>query len=99
MTIARPRTCRSGNREALRLPKDVAFGTDGELVLVRSGDALTVYPAAMTLPEMAARLRALPGPPAIGERDVAELPERPALQSRRRWAGCSTRTSSPTSLS
>lgn len=79
MTIARTRTFRSGNSEALRLPKDVAFGADVELVLVRSGDVLTVYPAAMTLPEMAARLRALPAPPRVEARDVEELPERPAL--------------------
>ena len=79
MPIARSRTFRSGNSEALRLPKDVAFGTDVELVIVRSGDVLTVYPATMTIPEMAARLRALPAPPAVEVRDVEELPERPDL--------------------
>ena len=79
MSIARSRTFRSGNSEALRLPKDVAFGADVELVLVRSGNVLTVYPAAMTLSAMAARLRELPAPPHIEERDVDELPERPGL--------------------
>lgn len=79
MPIARSRTFRSGNSEALRLPKDVAFGTDVEVVIVRSGDVLTVYPATMTLPEMASRLRELPAPPAIERRDVDELPERPGL--------------------
>lgn len=79
MPIARSRTFRSGNSEALRLPRDVAFGADVELVLVRSGDVLTVYPAATTVPEMIARLRTLPAPPAIEARDVAELPERPDL--------------------
>ena len=79
MPVARSRTFRSGNSEALRLPKDVAFGAEVELVIVRSGDVLTVYPAALTMPEMAARLRALPAPPEIESRDVDELPERQGL--------------------
>ena len=58
MTIARSRTFRSGNSEALRLPKDVAFGDDIELVLIRSGDVMTIYPAASTIPEILARLKA-----------------------------------------
>ena len=79
MTIARSRTFRSGNSEALRLPKDVAFGDDVELVLIRSGDVMTIYPAASTIPEMLARLKALPSPRAIEARDVEELPERHGL--------------------
>lgn len=77
MTVARSRTFRSGNSEALRLPKDVAFGPDIDLVLVRSGDVLTIYPAASTIPEMLARLKALPPVRAIEQRDVEELSERP----------------------
>ena len=79
ITIARSRTFRSGNSEALRLPKDVAYGEDVELVLVRSGNVLTVYPAAMSLPEMVARLRLLPTPPSVEKREVDELPERAGL--------------------
>ena len=79
MPIARSRTFRSGNSEALRLPKDVAFGSDVELVIVRSGDVLTVYPAVLSVPEMAERLRALPAPSAVEARDVDELPERAGL--------------------
>jgi len=79
MPIARSRTFRSGNSEAIRLPKDVAFGENVELVIVRSGDVLTIYPAARTIPEMIARLRALPAPPAVEVREVDELPERPGL--------------------
>jgi antitoxin VapB len=79
MPIARSKTFRSGNSEALRLPKDVAFGAEVELVLVRSGDVLTVYPAALSIPEMTAKLRALPAPPGVEPRDVADLPERPGL--------------------
>jgi len=79
MPVARSRTFRSGNSEAIRLPKDVAFGPDVELMIVRSGDVLTVYPAGLTLTEMADRLRVLPTPSTSESRDVDELPERPGL--------------------
>lgn len=79
MPIARTRTFRSGNSEALRLPKDVAFGEDVELVIVRSGEVMTIYPAATSIPSMIKRLRALPAPPAIERRDDEELPERDRL--------------------
>lgn len=79
MPVARTRTFRSGNSEALRLPKDVAFGDDVELVIVRSGDVMTIYPAALPVPTMIARLRALPAPPVIETRDEEDLPERPGL--------------------
>ena len=77
--MTRSRTFRSGNSEALRLPKDVAFGEGVELVIVRSGDVLTIFPATMTVGDMLARLRALPAPPTIEERETDGLPERPGL--------------------
>ena len=79
MTTARSRTFRSGNSEALRLPKNVAFGDDVELVLIRSGNVMTIYPATATIPEMLARLKALPLPHAVETRDNEELPERNRL--------------------
>lgn len=79
MTIARTRTFRSGNSEAIRLPKDVAFGEDVELILVRSGDVMTVYPATMSIADLVARLAALPAPAEIEARDVDALPERAGL--------------------
>ena len=79
MTIARSRTFRSGNSEAVRLPKDVAFGNDVELVLIRSGDVITMYPAATTIPEMITRLRALPEARETKRRDDEMLPERDGL--------------------
>jgi antitoxin VapB len=75
MTIAKARTFRSGNSEAIRLPKDVAFGEGVELAIVRSGDVMTLYPAATSISEMIARLDALPLPPSIEESDDEELPE------------------------
>ncbi len=79
MTIARTRTFRSGNSQAIRLPKDVAFGEDVELLIVRSGDVMTIYPAVKSIPDMIARLRALPVPPGIEQRDIEEIPERTGL--------------------
>jgi antitoxin VapB len=79
MSIVRTRTFRSGNSEAIRLPRDVAFGEDVELVIVRSGDVMTIYPAGSSILEMIARLRALPAPPTIEQRDDEELPDRARL--------------------
>ncbi len=79
VAISKTRTFRSGNSQAVRLPKDVAFDEDVELVVVRSGNVVTLYPAAMSIPEMIARLEALPKPPAIERRDEDEIPERPDL--------------------
>jgi len=70
---------RSGNSEAVRLPKDVAFGDHVELVLVRSGDVLTMYSAGMTIPVMLERLAAPPRPRAIERRDDEPLSERAGL--------------------
>jgi hypothetical protein len=40
---------------------------------------MTIYPAAVSIPAMIERLRALPAPPAIERRDEEELPERARL--------------------
>ncbi|MBU6371522.1 MAG: AbrB/MazE/SpoVT family DNA-binding domain-containing protein [Alphaproteobacteria bacterium] len=79
MPIARTRTFRSGNSQAVRLPKDVAFGDDVELVVVRSGDVMTIYPAQLSVPEMIAQLQAMPSPPDVERRDDAAIPERERL--------------------
>ena len=79
MTVARSRTFRSGNSEALRLPKDVAFGDDVELVLVRSGNVMTIYPAATSITEMLAQLATTPVPREIERRDDEPLADREGL--------------------
>jgi antitoxin VapB len=63
MPVARGRTFKSGNSVAIRLPDDIAFGDGVELMIVRSGDV-------MTISEMVARLQALPAPPEIEIRDT-----------------------------
>ena len=78
MTTVTSRVFRSGNSEAVRLPKDVAFGRDVEVTIVRSGDVLTIYPKRPSIAEMLAKLDALPKPGEIQERDDI-WPERPGL--------------------
>ncbi|WP_411282189.1 hypothetical protein [Gemmatimonas sp.] len=41
----------AGTAKPVRLPKDVAFGDDVELVLVRSGDVITMYSVGTTIPD------------------------------------------------
>lgn len=79
MTITTSKTFKSGNSEAVRLPKEVAFGENVELVVVRSGDVVTLYPAKMTLTEMERRLAKMPAPAKIETRDNEDIPERERL--------------------
>jgi antitoxin VapB len=79
MPTVTSRTFRSGNSEAVRLPKDVAFGKDIDVTIVRSGDVLTIYPKRPSIAQMIAKLRALPGPDEIEIRDTDVVPERPGL--------------------
>lgn len=79
MTIVTSRIFRSGNSEAVRLPKDIAFGEEVEVTIVRSGDVLTIYPKRTSLREMVARLRSLPGAGDIQKRDDDVVPDRPGL--------------------
>jgi len=79
MPTVTSRTFRSGNSEAVRLPKDVAFGDEIEVTIVRTGDVLTIYPKRPSIAEMIAKLEALPGPGEIEVRDRDIIPERPGL--------------------
>lgn len=79
MTTARSRTFRSGNSEAVRLPKDVAYGEDIDVTIVRSGEVITIYPTRMSMREMLKRLDELPAPDYIEERDSDVVPDRPGL--------------------
>jgi antitoxin VapB len=79
MTIVTSRTFKSCNSEAVLLPRDVAFGSDVELTLVRSGDVLTLYPTRASVGDLVSRLAALPRPASIEIRDGEPLPERPGL--------------------
>jgi antitoxin VapB len=73
------KTFRSGNSEAVRLPKEIGFGTGVEVEIVRDGDALTIRRKRRTNAELAELLRSLPKPDYIEEREPIEFPDRPGL--------------------
>ncbi|HEY2710157.1 MAG TPA: AbrB/MazE/SpoVT family DNA-binding domain-containing protein [Caulobacteraceae bacterium] len=79
MTTVTSRTFKSGNSQAVRLPKDVAFDGDVDVTIVRSGDVLTIYPKRPSIADMLAKLDALPGPGEIEVRDADVVPDRPGL--------------------
>lgn len=79
MTTVTSRVFRSGNSEAVRLPKAVAFGQDVEVTIVKTGDVLTISPKRPSIREMVRRLRELPVPSEIQERDPDIFPGRPGL--------------------
>lgn len=80
------RTFKSGNSEAVRLPKQLGFGIGTELTIERRGDALilrTVHDAEAARAanrELIRQLREI-GPPSDGvqPRPEFEMPERPGL--------------------
>jgi antitoxin VapB len=71
---------KSGNSEAIRLPKDMAFGIGTEVEIERDGNVVTIRPrrekdwrAALQ------RLIDMPGPTTVLEREPFEAPDRPGL--------------------
>ena len=80
MTTVISKTFRSGNSEAVRLPREVAFGRDIDVTITRSGDVVTIRPRMkMTPAELVAELRKLPKPDYIQTRPSFEMPDRPGL--------------------
>jgi len=79
MTVITSRTFRSGNSQAVRLPREIAFPEGTLVTIVRSGDVLTIYPAKSPVTTMIERLRALPKPDSVEVRDEEPIPERPNL--------------------
>lgn len=82
MTSATTKTFRSGNSEAVRLPRDLAFGIGVELTLEREGDVVTLRPKkakTQDLKALVAALRRMPKPSAIQERDELGRPGRKGL--------------------
>ena len=77
MSAARIKPFRSGNSEAVRLPREMAYGdTNLDLTITRSGDVVTIYPTRSTMAELAQKLLDLPGPDRIQEREPFEAPDR-----------------------
>lgn len=78
MTIT-SRTFRSGNSDAVRLPKEVTFGPGVEVEIERTGDVVTMRPKRPSVAEMLAQLRDLPRPGQVQTREPIEFPDRPGL--------------------
>ncbi len=80
MKVAHGRTFRSGNSDALRLPKEVSIGADVEVEIIKTGDVLTIRPRPrMTPRELAEALEKLPKPDSIEKRAKIIFPKRPGL--------------------
>jgi antitoxin VapB len=83
---AHSKTFKSGNSEAVRLPKGLGFGIGAEVLIEREGERIILTPVGDPAAEkkrllgMLARLQAI-GAPADGvqARDPFEFPERPGL--------------------
>ena len=76
----RTRVFRSGNSEAVRLPKGVAYGQPGlELEVTRTGDVVTLRPAKGGVQAMLEALAKLPLPTTVEVREPFEAPDRPGL--------------------
>jgi antitoxin VapB len=80
MKIAHSRTFRSGNSDALRLPKEVSLGSDVDVEIVKTGDVLTIRPRPkMTPRELADALERLPKPKQVEDRQKIIFPKRRGL--------------------
>lgn len=79
MTTVTSKTFRSGNSQAVRLPREVAFADNTEVTIERSGDVLTIRPKRPSIAEMLRRLDELPAPGEIEVRDPDIFPDREGL--------------------
>ena len=81
MTTSTGKTFISGNSEAIRLPKGIAYGPGTEMILVRRGNVTTLYPKPKrSVAQMVEALRRLgPPEPQVQPRDPIEFPDRPGL--------------------
>ncbi len=73
------RTFKSGNSDAVRLPKEITFGPGVEVEIERKGDVVTMVRKRPSVQEMIARLDALPKPSSIQKRDRILVPRRKGL--------------------
>ncbi len=80
---AHTKTFKSGNSEAVRIPKSLGFGIGTEIEIEQTRDGLLLKPARqakLSFQAMLARMREI-GPPSDGvqEREPFEYPDRPGL--------------------
>lgn len=78
--IVETRTFKSGNSEAVRLPKGMGFGIGTEVQLIDNGDSVTIRPKRQySGRDLVDALNKLPKPDRIQEREPIEFPDRPGL--------------------
>jgi antitoxin VapB len=80
--IASSKTFKSGNSEAVRLPKDMGFGIDVDVTIERRGNELIIRPK-QDIKALVAELRRLPVPDSKQVRDPDIFPDRPGLYGKR----------------
>lgn len=73
------RTFKSGNSEAVRLPKELGFGAGTEVEVVREGEVVLIRRKRMSNRDLVDALRKLPKPSYVEQREPFEYPERPGL--------------------
>jgi antitoxin VapB len=78
MLTRKTKPFKSGNSQAVRLPKAFAYPEGTELEMVREGDVVTLRPARISMKQMIAEMRKLPSVP-VEVRDTDIFPERPGL--------------------
>ena len=81
MNMITTKPFKSGNSEAIRLPKAMAFGFDTEVIVSKNGNMVTIVPKPQrSVVEMIARMQAI-GAPADGaqKREPCEPAIRPGL--------------------
>lgn len=77
MTEVDSKTFKSGNSEAVRLPKEVALGANVEVVIRKNGDTLTITPKRKkTVSGLIAALAKLPRPDRPWKRERIIFPKR-----------------------
>jgi antitoxin VapB len=77
--IVSGKTFKSGDSEAVRLPKEMAFGLGADIILEQRGHEVVIRRKRQSVQDMIRRLKELPAPDVIEERDVDEIPEPPGL--------------------
>lgn len=70
---------KSGNSQAVRLPKGFAYPEGTELEMVKEGNVVTLRPIKISMKEMIEELRQLPSVPLVEMRDTDIFPQRERL--------------------
>lgn len=81
MKIVETHTFKSGNSEAVRLPKGLGFGIGASVEVIGNGESVTIRRSRrrMTGKELVEALERLPKPDKVQDREPIEFPERPGL--------------------